>query len=134
MLAVFIAFMGAASPARANFFSDNEARRAILDLRQRYLALSEENGKLRESLQTTQTQLEALRSDVTRVRNREEQLTRDVADLQRRLNQATTEDNAAPVQTLKEYPLVSSNRVMEGQITYFDGPMLGLLVQARPVK
>ena len=35
---------------------------------------------------------------------------------------------------LKEYPLVSSNRVMEGQITYFDGPMLGLLVQARPVK
>ena len=48
--------------------------------------------------------------------------------------QATTEDNAAPVPTLKEYPLVSSNRVMEGQITYFDGPMLGLLVQARPVK
>lgn len=95
MLAVFIAFMGAASPARANFFSDNEARRAILDLRQRYLALSEENGKLRESLQTTQTQLEALRSDVTRVRNREEQLTRDVADLQRRLNQATTEDKTS---------------------------------------
>lgn len=43
----------------------------------------------------------------------------------------------APVQAapeLKEYPLVSSNRVMEGQITYFDGPMLGLLVQARPIK
>ena len=48
--------------------------------------------------------------------------------------QATTEASAAPAPTLKEYPLVSSNRVMEGQITYFDGPMLGLLVQARPVK
>ena len=48
--------------------------------------------------------------------------------------QATIEASAAPAPTLKEYPLVSSNRVMEGQITYFDGPMLGLLVQARPVK
>ena len=48
--------------------------------------------------------------------------------------QATVEASEAPVPTLKEYPLVSSNRVMEGQITYFDGPMLGLLVQARPVK
>lgn len=95
MLAVPIALMGVTSPARANFFSDNEARRAILDLRQRYLALSEENGKLRESLQTTQTQLEALRSDVTRLRGREEQLTRDVADLQRRLNQATVEDKTS---------------------------------------
>ena len=47
---------------------------------------------------------------------------------------AEAEPSAAPVPTLKEYPLVSSNRVMEGQITYFDGPMLGLLVQARPVK
>ena len=47
---------------------------------------------------------------------------------------AAAEPSAAPVPTLKEYPLVSSNRVMEGQITYFDGPMLGLLVQARPVK
>lgn len=47
---------------------------------------------------------------------------------------AAAEPSVAPVPTLKEYPLVSSNRVMEGQITYFDGPMLGLLVQARPVK
>lgn len=39
--------------------------------------------------------------------------------------------SAAPVPTV---PPVSSNRVMEGQITYFDGSMLGLLVQARPVK
>jgi hypothetical protein len=51
----------------------------------------------------------------------------------------STEPSAKPAveaqsPTLKEYPLVSSNRVMEGQITYFDGPMLGLLVQARPVK
>ena len=49
----------------------------------------------------------------------------------------TTASAPAPVEAepeLKEYPLVSSNRVMEGQITYFDGPMLGLLVQARPAK
>ena len=49
----------------------------------------------------------------------------------------TTASEPAPVEAipeLKEYPLVSSNRVMEGQITYFDGPMLGLLVQARPAK
>ena len=87
---------GLAPQARADFFADNEARRAILDLRQRYLALSEENSKLRESLKTTQSQLESLRGEVSRIRNREEQQARELAELQKRLNQASAEDRSSP--------------------------------------
>lgn len=71
-------------PAHAQLFGDNEARRAILDLRQRYQALSDDNAKTRSSLLELQTQIETLRADLAKARGREEQLTRDVAELQRR--------------------------------------------------
>lgn len=72
-------------------FGDDEARRAILDLRQRLDAtitaqnrLVEDNAQMRRSLLDLQSQIETLRAELARTRGQEEQLTRDVAELQRR--------------------------------------------------
>lgn len=85
----------AAAGATAQMFPDNEARRAIVDLRER-LARSEEQTAaqiaaqnqalepLRRSLLDLNAQIEALRGEIARLRGQNEQLTRDVADLQRR--------------------------------------------------
>ncbi|HEX7891230.1 MAG TPA: tol-pal system protein YbgF [Ramlibacter sp.] len=81
--------------AQAALFEDDEARRAILELRQRVeqqrQSLSEElkrandeNATLRRSLLELQGQLEALRQDLARLRGTDEQITRDLADVQRR--------------------------------------------------
>jgi len=79
------------APARAALFEDDEARRAILDLRQQQQQLreelrrsNEENGTLRRSLLELQNQIEALRSEVAQQRGGGEQLARDIADLQKR--------------------------------------------------
>ena len=80
--------------AQAGLFEDDEARSAILDLRQRIevsranaeLAISrvaEENTVLRRSLLELQSQIELLRSEMARLRGMNEQLTRDVSDSQR---------------------------------------------------
>jgi tol-pal system protein YbgF len=81
--------------AQAALFEDDEARRAIIDLRQRMeqqrQALSdelrratEENASLRRSLLDLQSQIEALRSEAARLRGTDEQITRDLADVQKR--------------------------------------------------
>lgn len=79
------------APAQAQLFSDDEARRAILDLRQRFdqavLAqnrLVEENTQLRRSMLDLQQQVEALRGELARLRGQDEQLGRDISDLQKR--------------------------------------------------
>jgi tol-pal system protein YbgF len=95
-------FLGAALLAplagHAALFEDDEARRAILDLRQRVDAqrvLSDrqaedlrratgENEQLRRSLLDLQNQIESLRGELARLRGTDEQLTRDVTELQRR--------------------------------------------------
>lgn len=79
-------------------FNDDEARRAILDLRQRVESmrleseqrssdqvtrLTEENTQLRRSLLDLQTQIETMRAEMARMVGQNEQLTRDVAELQR---------------------------------------------------
>lgn len=84
--------------AQAGLFDDEEARRAILDLRQRVDSVrqdsekqlaeqatrsTEENAQLRRSLLELQTQIETLRADMARLVGQNEQLTRDVAELQR---------------------------------------------------
>ncbi len=89
----------ATAPARAQLFGgDDEARRAILELRQRVenqrLQLerqieelrrtNDENSQLRRSLLDLQTQIEALRGELARQRGQDEQIARDVAELQRR--------------------------------------------------
>lgn len=81
--------------AHAGLFDDEEARRAILDLRQRVesnrqatekevLRSSEENAQLRRSLLELQNQIEALRADLAKMQGQNEQLARDMAETQRR--------------------------------------------------
>ena len=78
----------------AALFDDNEARTAILDLRQRIEAsrlaseaaitrAGEDNMVLRRSLVELQNQIELLRTELARLRGMNEQLTRDVSDSQR---------------------------------------------------
>ncbi len=82
--------LGWASCTAQAFFSDDEARRAILDLRQRMdgsqeqaRRADEERGQLRRSLLDLQNQIEALRGDLARMQGQNEQLARSVAELQR---------------------------------------------------
>lgn len=87
--------------AQAALFEDDEARKAILDLRARVAALDEANKsrlaelaatnaqlldqiqQLRRSLVELNTQLEAQRGETARMRGLQEQMQRDVAELQR---------------------------------------------------
>ncbi len=83
-----------ASLAQAGLFDDDEARRAILDLRERVentrlqaekdaLRATDDNQQLRRSLLDLQNQIEALRADLAKQQGQSEQLVRDVSDLQR---------------------------------------------------
>jgi len=83
-----------ALPARAALFEDDQARKAILDLRQRVDQNSEqlktrltEQGEqlnqLRRSLLDLNNQLEATRAETARLRGQNEQLAREVAEMQR---------------------------------------------------
>ncbi|NRF67543.1 tol-pal system protein YbgF [Aquincola sp. S2] len=90
---------GAAGPARAALFEDDEARKAILDLRARIQA-SDDAAKarmaelvagqtqaleqLRRSLVELNTLIEAQRGELARLRGVQEQMQRDVAELQKR--------------------------------------------------
>jgi tol-pal system protein YbgF len=79
----------------AALFEDDEARRAILELRQRVDALQQrsaedirksgdDSSQLRRGLLDLQTQIEALRVEQAKLRGQNEQLLRDVGELQRR--------------------------------------------------
>lgn len=81
--------------AHAALFEDDEARRAILDLRQKLeqqrqgLAqelqrANDENATLRRSLLELQSQIETLRADVARLRGTDEAMLRDLSDVQKR--------------------------------------------------
>ena len=88
--------------SNAALFDDEEARRAILELRQRVEAnrlageaanrravdelqrVNDENIQMRRSLLDLQNQIEALRSELARLRGSDEQLAREVAEMQRR--------------------------------------------------
>jgi tol-pal system protein YbgF len=95
---VAVLCLAASSIASAALFEDDEARRAILDLRQRVEAqrlagerqvedlrrASEDNAQLRRSLLELQAQIEALRGEIARLNGQDERLVRDLADVQRR--------------------------------------------------
>lgn len=103
---VLLAASLCAGSAHAGLFDDEEARRAILDLRQRIEAgrqssdtavqrllqsqteqarrSTEESALLRRSLLDLQNQIEALRADLARLNGQGEQMGREVSDLQRR--------------------------------------------------
>jgi tol-pal system protein YbgF len=80
-------------PAQASLFEDSEARKAILDLRQRVeqsnaaiKSVAEENAQLRRALLDFQGQIEALKSELSQSRGTQEQLTRIQAELARALS------------------------------------------------
>ena len=97
--------------AHAALFEDDDARKAILDLRQKVEALqlrsasdlrkaNEENGKLnaeisgqmeqmRRSLLELSNQIESLRAELARLRGQDEQLAREVSEVQRRQKDIT---------------------------------------------
>jgi len=105
-------FVLASGGAEAGLFDDEEARRAILDLRQRVEAVraekadradvdrkladearraseevqrtAEEVAQLKRSLLDLQNQLELSRAELAKVRGQNEQLARDVSEFQRR--------------------------------------------------
>ena len=103
-LAVHLAMVTSAlawmAPASAGLFDDEEARRAILDLRQKVESVrlesekkvadenrraTEDNSQLRRGLLDLQNQIEALRGDVARATGQNEQLMREIADTKRQL-------------------------------------------------
>ena len=98
--ALGLALCAALAPAaHAGLFDDDEARRAILELRQKLeqsneqararqaeqmAVMSEQLGQLKRSLFELNTQIELQRSDNARLRGQMEQLARDVAEVQRK--------------------------------------------------
>jgi tol-pal system protein YbgF len=87
-LALALALSALTGLAQAALFDDDEARRAILDLRQRLEQsnknFTEENAQLRRSLLDLQSQIESLRGDLSQSRGAHENLARDVSDIQQR--------------------------------------------------
>ncbi len=97
-----VAALTAMPAAQAGLFDDEEARKAIVDLRSRIketddsakaratelaqttTQLAEVVQALRRSLLDLNNQLEAMRGDLAKLRGADEQLLRDVADVQKR--------------------------------------------------
>lgn len=86
--ALAAAFMCVTVGAQAALFEDDEARRAILDLRTRVETMrersTEENAQLRRSLLDLQNQIEAMRNDMSRMVGKNEELTKTLADMQQK--------------------------------------------------
>ena len=78
------ALVGALPTARAALFEDDEARRAILDLRQRHERQNEAIDQLRRALLDQQNALDALRQEIARLRGDKENLN---LELQRQLDE-----------------------------------------------
>jgi tol-pal system protein YbgF len=78
----------ASTGARAALFEDDEARKAIIDLRQKVEANRIDQQRqlddMRRSLLELQQQIEGLRQEIARQNGANEQLTRDLSELQRR--------------------------------------------------
>jgi len=81
-------------------FDDDEARKAILELRQKVdiqqqrnveelRKTNEDNAQLRRSILDLSNQLEVLRAEIAKMRGQDEQLTRDIGDLQRKQKDIT---------------------------------------------
>ena len=94
LAAAFTAASLFTATAHAALFEDDEARRAILDLRQKVdqqaqatadqlRRASDDNASLRRSLLDLQNQIEALKAEIARLRGTDEQLGRDLSDVQK---------------------------------------------------
>lgn len=90
-LTLAVSVLAFSSNARAGLFADDEARRAVLDLRRadeaqqaRYAELNERIDQLRRSMLELNSQIEQLRSEMAQQRGQTELLARDVAETQRK--------------------------------------------------
>jgi tol-pal system protein YbgF len=81
--------------AQAALFEDDEARRAILDLRQRMERQNEVNQQMQRSLLEQQNQFEAVRAEIARLRGEKEQLSQDLRQQQEAAKSAATAAAAA---------------------------------------
>ncbi|WP_027015533.1 tol-pal system protein YbgF [Comamonas composti] len=87
LLAVMLGGFASSSYA---LFGDDEARRAIIEMRQRLdgmqqsqQRMGEDNAQMRRSLLELQSQIEQLKADQAKLRGQNEQLLRDTSELQR---------------------------------------------------
>ena len=102
--ALCVGFLMAVSAAHAGLFDDEEARRAILDLRQKVEASkvdadqkfadqlkrsSDDSTQLRRSLLDLQNEIESLRIELAKLKGQDEQVVRDLADVQKRQKDVT---------------------------------------------
>lgn len=97
--------LGAAGPARAALFDDDEARKAILDLRAKMTQNDEAQrarvADLQAQLETARRglldlsgQIDGLKGELAKLRGQNEQLARDLSDTQRKVSdQSATLDN-----------------------------------------
>lgn len=102
LIASGMAMASMLAPLQAQaFLGDDEARRAIIELRQRFEASEARQAKLAEearsqgntgqrSLLDLANQIEQLRSEVANLRGQNEQLAREVSELQRKQNDVQT--------------------------------------------
>ena len=102
LLAGVLAIGTLCGAAHAGLFDDEEARKAIVDLRSRATAIEEQSkarhaeltatnaqlteqlSALRRSLLDLNNQLEAMRGEVAKLRGNDEQMARDLAEVQKR--------------------------------------------------
>jgi tol-pal system protein YbgF len=106
------------SAAQAGILEDDEARRAILELRQKLdqsseqqrarqaeqtAALNEQVNQIKRSLLDLNNQIEQLRGDNAKLRGQNEQLARDVSEMQRRQKdlQSGVEDRIRKIEPQK---------------------------------
>ncbi len=81
---------GVTLSAHSGLFEDEEARRAILDLRQRLDAVEKSDSQLRNSLLELQNQIEQMRQELAQSRGSNEQLLREVSEMQQRQRDVQT--------------------------------------------
>ena len=91
------AVSGLLGTAQAGLFEDDEARKAILDLRQRVdqsnaaiKGLGDENAQLRRALLDLQGQIEGLKAEMSQGRGAQEQLARELSEVQMRQKDVAT--------------------------------------------
>jgi tol-pal system protein YbgF len=96
-------FLAVSSPSAFALFNDNEARQAIIELRQKIdqsnelqlkrqtqniSQLNDQIAQLKRSLLDLNNEMDTLRADVAKLRGQSEQLTQDNLNLQRQLSDA----------------------------------------------
>ncbi len=128
-LVLGLALILGGSPTWAGLFDDEEARKAILELRQRVEAnkldsekrlteqnqrQSEENAQLRRSLLELQNMIESLRAEMARQTGQNEQLTRALSEQQRPL--ADLQRQVAELQRQQK----DSTQVVEERLSRFE--------------